>query len=110
MSKTTGTLTISEKAFSRQVEDLLKTFHWRWCHFRPARTEHGWRTALSGHQGFPDYIATKGSRLLICELKSGKNKLSPSQVEWIDSLKQIPSTEVYVWYPENWDDIVSILR
>ena len=133
MSKTTDTLTISEKDFSRQVEDLLKTFHWRWCHFRPARTERGWRTALSGHQGFPDYIATKGNRLLFAELKSEKGKLSPEQELWIDSLREcvrhitlepvqvgkmtmpphgklVPSFEVYVWRPSDFDEIVEILR
>lgn len=126
----------SEKDFSRQVEDLLNLFSWRWCHFRPARTEHGWRTALSGYKGFPDYIAVKSSRLLIFELKSEKGKVSPTQQEWLDILTEcqrmmikeplrveqgvasIPmreakftsAPEVYLWRPSDFDEIAEILR
>jgi len=103
---------ISEKDFSRQVEDLLNLFGWQWCHFRPARTEHGWRTALSGHQGFPDYIAVKSSRLLIFELKTEKGKVSPAQQEWLDALSNVgdKDVQVYLWRPSDLDTIVEALR
>ena len=101
---------ITEKDFSSQIESLLNIFGWHWCHFRPARTEHGWRTALSGHKGFLDYIATKPPRLLIFELKSEKGKVSSEQQEWIDLLKQCTGAEVYLWKPSQIDEIVEILR
>lgn len=111
------TLEITEKQFSSPVEDLLNRFGWHWCHFRPARTEKGWRTALSGHQGLPDYIAVRPPRLLIFELKSERGKVSPKQQEWLDILKQctpildmIPIPEVYLFRPSQLEEIVGILR
>ena len=99
----------TEREFSQQVEDLLNLFGWRWCHFRPARTEHGWRTAISGYQGFPDYIAVRGEMLLIVELKSEKGKVTEQQQEWLDALKACGQT-VYVWKPHDIEDIAEILR
>ena len=99
----------TEKEFSQQVEDLLTLFGWQWCHFRPARTEHGWRTAISGKQGFPDYIAVRGSRILIFELKSYKGKVSDKQQEWLNTLKQCPNLEVFLWRAEE-DSIEEILE
>lgn len=129
---------ISEHDFSTQVESLLSMFHWRWCHFRPARTEHSWRTAMTGDKGFPDYIATRPPRLLIFELKNEKGKLTPEQEAWLADLKEsqrmitlepvvlqrgkmahldsgndislIPSFEVYLWRPSDFNEIASILR
>jgi len=102
---------ITEKQFSEQVEDLLKTFHWRWCHFRPARTMKGWRTSLSGDKGFPDYIAARPPRLLIFELKSDKGRLSSEQKEWLYILQQLPApVECYLFRPSDFETIVEILR
>ena len=103
---------ITEKQFSQQVEDLLTLFGWQWCHFRPARTEHGWRTAISGKQGFPDYIAVRSSRILIFELKSEKGKVKPAQQEWLDALRLVPCVEVFLWRAsdETFDEIVEVLK
>ena len=76
-------MNLSEKDFSQRIEDLLEVYHWHWTHFRVAQTEHGsWRTALSGHKGFVDYVAVKGKRCLFIELKSEIGKLTPEQEEW----------------------------
>ena len=101
-------LNISEADFSRLVEDLLNTFGWQWCHFRPAKTDKGWRTALSGHQGFPDYIAVEGNRLLFIELKSEKGKVSKAQLEWLEALRKA-TLEVYVWKPSDYEKVLDIL-
>jgi len=102
---------LREKEFSQQIEDLLKLFGWHWCHFRPARTEYGWRTALSGYQGFPDYIAVSGKRLLILELKSEKGQVSPHQQEWLNLLAACGgNVECYLWRPSDLDTIVEILN
>ena len=119
---------ITEKQFSQQVEDLLNLYGWHWCHFRPARTEEGWRTALSGHQGFPDYIATHPPRLIFAELKSEKGKITPEQEEWLGMLRECgsyPSSSflddkgltlvyqrlgVYLWRPSDFETIIEILK
>jgi Holliday junction resolvase len=82
-------MNITEKQFATQVEDLLELYGWHWTHFRPAMLKDGkWRTAISGHMGFPDYVAVRGIRLLFIELKSDKGKLSPEQQEWLDKLEE----------------------
>lgn len=130
---------ISERDFSTQVEDLLNIYHWRWAHFRPARTMKGWRTALSGYKGFPDYIAVRPPRLIFSELKDEYSEPSPEQEAWLEDFRScrlavvnqplevegnktilpfglhlIPAViinpEVYLWRPKDIDQITLILR
>jgi len=91
-------MAITEEQFSGQVEDLLKMLGWRWCHFRPARTEKGWRTALTGDKGLPDIIAARPPRLIFAELKSEDGELSPEQEGWIAALKKDLGVKNYGYY------------
>ena len=102
---------ITEKDFSSQVEHLLYLFGWRWCHFRVAFSNKGWRTPIKGNKGFPDIVAVRPPtpRLLFIELKSEKGKLSIPQVEWLELLKQCKGVEVYCWKPSQFEEIASIL-
>ena len=103
-------LKIKESDLAQQVEELLNLYGWCWCHFRPAIERSGkWLTALSGQSGFPDYIAARGHRLLIFELKSEKGKLSEVQEMWLHVLDQCP-IEVHTWRPSDWEEIVGTLR
>ena len=79
------------------IADLLTLYRWRWVHSRPARTERGWRTALSGAAGFPDFHAVRPPRLLYIECKTGSAKLNPEQITWRQLLLQVPGVEHYVW-------------
>ena len=116
---------VSERDFSKSVEDLLKFYGWQFVHFRPARVmRHGketYETAYTGNKGFPDYFCTKPPRILIFELKSETGKLSQEQKDWIDLLKscQQPNMnlyktcdfpEVYVWRPDEIENIAKILQ
>jgi len=101
-------VTQTEAEFSNQVEDLLNLSSWRWCHFRPARMQGGWRTALSGEPGFPDYIATRDGALIFFELKSERGQVAPWQREWLEDLRAC-GQRVYLWRPSDWDEIVKIL-
>ena len=107
MNKPSGKYSTTEKAFGSQVEALLDLYSWRWCHSRPAMTKDGWRTALSGHRGFPDYVAVK-DKTLFFELKSDKGKLSPDQQLWHDCLKAA-GAEVFVWRPSQLEEIAQLL-
>ncbi len=127
---------ISETAFSSQVEDLLTRFGWRWLHLKPARTGKGaWvtRTNKEG-KGFPDYLGVRPPRLIFAELKSEKGKTTPEQEAWLEDLREcgkmitftpiekgklpsgeaelslVPSLEVYLWRPGQFDEIMEILR
>jgi len=63
--------------------EALARAGWKACHFRPARTAYGWRTAVQGHPGAPDIIAVHPDHgVLLIEAKSDRGALRPEQVEW----------------------------
>ena len=93
-------LDITEKQFESQVKGLAKTFGWLYYHT--------WRSFHSP-AGFPDCVMVRGDRLVIAELKSEKGKVSEKQFEWLEALGRAKS-EVYLWRPSNFDEIVEILR
>jgi len=120
---------IKEADFQQQIIDLAHIYHWRVAHFRPAKTEHGWRTAVSGDgAGFPDCVLVRPPRLIFAELKAEKGVVSDKQQEWLDTLRgcatplsftelgnnevliQSITPEVYLWRPAQFDEIVEILR
>ena len=45
---------MTEDELLTAVLELAKFAGWRVCHFRPARTAMGWKTAIQGHKGWPD--------------------------------------------------------
>ena len=129
---------ISETAFSSQIEDLFNIYHWHWAHFRPAFTNKGWRTPVSGKgKGFLDYIALRPPRILVIELKDDHSKLRPEQEEWFRLWEECQRTiiiqpleihgnkvdmkldrkteiltlpEVYLFRPDQFDEILEILK
>ncbi len=101
---------MGEKDFLEQVIDLGHLYHWRIAHFRPSVNQRGqWSTAVQADgAGFPDLIMVREDRLLFAELKSEKGKVSDSQYEWIDALKET-NAEVYIWKPSDFDKIAEVL-
>ena len=77
------------------IVDLARLLGWKVCHFRPAKTEKGWRTALQGDAGGPDTILARSGKFLEVELKTEKGRLSPKQKEWRDA-------GVITWRPSQW--------
>jgi len=101
---------ISEDTFQNNFIDLARTLGYKVAHFRPARTEKGWRTAVSGDgAGFVDCVIAKPGRTIFAELKSESGKLSEAQAAWI-LLLQSGGGEVYVWKPSDWNEMVRILQ
>lgn len=92
---------MSEDDLLTSVLALCRALHLRTAHFRPAKTERGWRTAVSGDgKGFPDLIIV-GSRLIARELKAEQGRLLPEQVAWRSALfgAGVDATE---WRPSDW--------
>lgn len=64
-------------------DGLAPTLGWDHVHFRPARTEKGWRTSASGTMaaGWPDLVLVRArdKRLIFAELKREGHDLRPEQ-------------------------------
>lgn len=103
---------ITEAQFATQLEDLFDIYHWTYSHFRPGRTMHGWRTSITGHKGFPDYVAVRSKlkmqMTIFAEIKRKGEKPTPEQRDWLDILYQA-GNHVFLWYPADVEEIVSIL-
>jgi hypothetical protein len=97
---------MTETQFTDRVIQTATLFGWLVCHFRPARTERGWRTAIQGDSGFPDLVMARGGVVLFRELKVGTKKPRPDQVSWGEAIGE----DYALWYPDDWDEIVQTLR
>ena len=99
-----------EREFATYVEHLLDLFGWTWKHDEPAvRQSGGWATSFRGDKGFPDYVAVRDGRLIFAEIKNERGRVSKHQDQWLDQLRTT-SAEVFLWRPENIQEIKEILR
>ena len=97
---------MTEAQFTETVIQLAKFHNWMVVHFRPAWTEVGWRTALSGHKGFPDLVLARNQVVLIVELKTIKGKVTKEQQRWADAI----GDQYRLWRPTDLETIKEELR
>jgi hypothetical protein len=70
------------------------------AHFRPARTKHGWRTAVQAEGvGWPD-LTIAGTRVIFRELKTETGRLSSAQSGWLAALTEA-GQDAGVWRPQD---------
>ena len=100
---------VREAEFACQVIALAKLHGWRVMHQRPARTLHGWRTAVQGDAGFPDVVLLRDGVLIVAELKADDGRLTPEQAAWLDAFR-LAGIGGGVWRPRNWPLIELTLR
>lgn len=97
-----------ERDFQAQVIQLAHIFGWRIAHFRPAKTSHGWRTAVGADgAGFPDLVLAR-DRVVFIELKSDTGRLRDDQTAWHEALTAA-GAEAYVFRPSQWDELQAVL-
>jgi hypothetical protein len=116
---------VSEAARYRREEDFIQTVidyarlrGWLVSHFRPGRTRDGWRTPIQGDAGFPDLVmariepTTGQARLIICELKSLRGRVTDDQSRWLQTLSAVPGIAVHVFRPteSDWQTIEQLLK
>ena len=89
---------MTEKAFQSDVMRVAKMLGWLCYHTFDSR-----RSA----SGFPDLVLVR-ERVLFRELKVGKNKLSPTQELWRDSILDAGG-DWAEWRETDMDDIVADL-
>lgn len=100
---------ILERDFQEQVIHFAQLNGWRVAHFRPARTEKGWRTPVQANgQGFPDLVLTRRDRLVFAELKSDTGTVTREQAAWLDALAAT-GAETHVWSPDDWPAVAATL-
>ena len=105
----------SEAAFQSQVIDLAHACRWRVAAFRKVRVQRAngsvyYETPVQADgKGWLDIALCRGPRMLFRELKVGRNKVTPEQMEWVACLIAA-GQDVGVWHPNDWDRIVEELR
>lgn len=104
-------MSLTERAFQRQVTDLAELRGWEYVHFRPARTADSWRTPVQGSlgRGWPDLVLARGSEVLAVELKSDRAKPTPEQTRVLAVLEGA-GIRCAVWRPADWSTIEDVLR
>jgi hypothetical protein len=106
-------LPVREREFQSQVTQLAELLGYRWCHWRPAMTQHGWRTPVSGPlgKGFPDLflLRERDRRAMWVELKSEHGRLTPYQTA-VHAAMRAAGLEVRVWRPSQIEEIAEVLR
>jgi hypothetical protein len=99
----------TEADYLHTILEAADIGHWHYVHFRPGRTTHGWRTAFTGHPGFPDLILARET-VLIRELKlRGRNKPTVDQLRWINTLQHAGIDAGILWLPDDLDPFCTLL-
>lgn len=99
-------LRMTERDLQDVVIQTAQLYGWMVTHFRPAKTDRGWRTPLEGDAGFPDLVLARGGEVLIVELKSQRGKVSPMQELWAVAL----GGHYRLWRPSDIPDLVEELK
>lgn len=102
---------MTETELQAAVIDLARVYGFRVAHFRPAKTEKGWRTPVGADgKGFPDLGLVKPGRMIVAELKSAVGRVTPEQREWLNAFESA-GISAYVWRPEHWPAaVLAVLR
>jgi hypothetical protein len=99
-------LPVTETEFAQGVMELAQYRGWRVVHFRPARTEKGWRTAMTGDRGFVDLVLARKGVVLHVELKTTTGRYGVGQPEWAEAL----GDTYRLWRPGDMETIKQELR
>lgn len=74
--------TETEDEFVDWIIEYAHTCGWLACHFRPARTNKGWRTPIKGDKGCTDLILARDGDVRLAEVKSATGRYGDGQLEW----------------------------
>jgi len=97
---------MSEEALLKNILDAARKLGWRSAHFRPAKTEQGWRTPVSGDgKGFLDLVLLheRMHLVVVAECKTMKGELTKEQEGWLYSWR-CAGVPALVWRPDAWLD------
>lgn len=103
-------------AITDTVADMAARLGWLVHHDRPARTAKGWRSAITGHAGFPDLVLVHPEHgIIFAECKGARNYGTKAQGEWASAIiaaGRAPHVRYMFWRPQHLADgtIERVLR
>jgi hypothetical protein len=96
-----GMTKLTHKHFQAQVESLARSCGWL-CYST-------WNSRHSA-PGFPDDVMVRPPRLLFVEFKIPPDKPTITQLMWLDWISKCGMAEVFLWTPDEWEQIVGELE
>jgi hypothetical protein len=92
---------LTHKKFQASVESLARTTGWL-----------VYSTWNSKHSpaGFPDEVMVRPPRLIFAELKIPPDRVSAAQMAWLETLAKLDCAEIFVWTPDEFENIVGELE
>jgi hypothetical protein len=110
---------ISEAAFQAALIEQARSWGWKVAHFRKVRVQRKggktfWQTPVGADgAGWPDLVMVRNNRVILAELKVGKNTCTNEQISWLEAWEVVaayaPKVSVFVWRPEDWSRICQAL-
>jgi len=103
----------SEAELQEKVIQLAKYTGWKVAHFRNVKVLKADGTiryqvpVQQDGEGFPDLVLVK-NKVVWMELKNQKRKMTPEQIEWMDTLRNA-GQEIYLFRPSDWESIERLL-
>jgi hypothetical protein len=98
--------TITEQQFTNSVLQYAKAYGWRRFHVRMSGVG---GVNVQGDRGFPDLVLVRPPRMIVAELKVGRNKTTKEQDGWLQALEESSCAEIYWWTPDQWQRILETL-
>jgi hypothetical protein len=105
---------MTEQQFTNELLAWGHKLGWRCFHVRNSGA--GGNTQVQGDKGFPDLVMVRPPRLIIAELKIGKQgtyrgEPTIDQEVWLGLIDDLAmGIETYVWRPDQFEEIIIILR
>jgi len=102
-----------EAVFQARMEAYASERGWSYMHLIPVPSRVGWRTPYAGTlgKGWPDLFMVRGDRAVAAELKRDKaaKKATKEDQKRVLSLLGLAGVETYLWCPDDWEEIESVL-
>lgn len=94
-------LPMSEDDLKGTVIEMCQALGLLVAHFRPAKTDKGWRTPVEGDgKGFPDCVIAGPGGVIFAELKADGKHPDAQQRRWITTLGAA-GADIRIWQPKH---------
>jgi hypothetical protein len=93
--------TMSERELQEMLRKAALLGQWHYYHVHNAK---------HSPSGFPDTVCVRDGRLVVAELKRTGEIPTPEQTAWLGAFRQVRQVDVYVWTPDNLDEVMEVLK